>query len=50
MLEDRKLSKQDYIQTNFMVITNKNRNNRIWERPPPQDIVIEGNPNSSLPA
>ena len=33
MLEDRKLSKQEYVQCNYMLIRNKMKNNRIWERP-----------------
>lgn len=50
MLEDKKLSKQEYVQTNFMVVRNKNRNNRIWERPNSQDIIIEANPVGELGA
>lgn len=30
MLEDYKLSKQAYLQTNFMIIVNKQGKNRIW--------------------
>jgi hypothetical protein len=26
-----------------MVVSHKNRNSRIWERPDPEDIIIEGN-------
>jgi hypothetical protein len=44
MLEDQKLSSQAYIPCNFMVIANKARRNRIWERPLNEDIVIEANP------
>ena len=33
MLEDEKLSKHSYVQCNFLVIANKDRNNRVWERP-----------------
>lgn len=50
MLEDEKLSKHSYLQCNFMVIGNKDRNNRVWERPADNDIVIEANPNGLLPA
>lgn len=33
-----------------MVISNKNRNNRIWERPNPSDIINEANPTGKLEA
>jgi hypothetical protein len=26
-----------------MVVSHNNRNSRIWERPDPEDIIIEGN-------
>jgi hypothetical protein len=48
MLEDEKLSKQSYAQCNFMVVLNKNRNNRIWERPPNTDIMNEANASGKL--
>jgi len=41
MQEDYKLSGQGYIKCNFMVIMNKNKNNRIWERPPNAEIVVD---------
>jgi hypothetical protein len=33
-----------------MVISNKARRNRIWERPLPQDIIVEANSKSDIPA
>jgi hypothetical protein len=50
MLEDKKLCKQDYVQCNFMLISNKQKNNRIWERPERLDILNEANPEGNLPA
>lgn len=50
MLEDQKLSKQNYVKCDFMVIHNKVKNNRIWERPENQDIVIQANPNENIEA
>lgn len=50
MLEDEKLSKYSYVQCNFLVISNKDRNNRVWERPQDNDIIIEANPHGVLPA
>jgi calpain len=50
MLEDEKLSKQPYLQTNFMIITNRHGKNRVWERPAFEDIVAEGNPGGLIPA
>ena len=50
MLEDEKLSKHSYVQCNFLVIANKDRNNRVWERPMDQDIIIEANPSGVLQA
>lgn len=50
MLEDEKLCKHNYMQCNFVVIANRDRNNRVWERPPDNDIVIEANPGGLLPA
>ena len=52
MLEDEKLSKHhntNYIACNFIVIRNKSKNNRIWERPDPKDIIIEANQDGQLP-
>lgn len=40
MLEDERITKQSYAQTNFMVIANRNRRNRVWERPPSSDIIV----------
>lgn len=31
-----------------MVIANKARRNRIWERPPNEDIIIEANPKAEI--
>jgi hypothetical protein len=33
-----------------MVITNKARRNRIWERPPSSEIVLEANPKGDIAA
>ena len=33
MQEDEKISEQKYIQCNFMVVVNKVKGIRIWERP-----------------
>jgi len=41
MQENEKLSKVPYIKTNFKVIVNKNKKNRIWERPDPNDIICD---------
>ncbi len=51
MLEDEKLkSGSSYVSCNFMVIQNKNKKNRIWERPNNADIINEANANNTLPA
>jgi len=50
MLEDEKLSKHSYVQCNFLVIANKDRNNRVWERPMDSDIIIEANPSGVVQA
>ena len=41
MQENEKLSKVPYIKTNFKVIVNKNKKNRIWERPDPNYIICD---------
>jgi len=33
-----------------MVISNKARRNRIWERPPNEDIIIEANSKGEIPS
>ncbi|CAD8158986.1 unnamed protein product [Paramecium octaurelia] len=50
MLEDEKITQQPYVACNLMVIANKARLSRIWERPPNQDIVIDMNPKGDMPA
>ena len=45
MQEDEKISEQKYIQCNFMVVVNKVKGIRIWERPLQSDVVIEANAN-----
>ena len=50
MQEDEKLTKMPYAQCNFMVISNKARRNRIWERPPQSEIIVEANAKMDLPA
>lgn len=49
MQEDEKLTKIAYVPCDFMVVKNKNRNNRIWERPLPSDILIEANKETANP-
>lgn len=41
MQEDEKVSKVSYIKCNFMVINNKSRRHRIWERPDNKEVVTE---------
>jgi len=41
MQEDTKLTYKPYVPCNFMVIRTNDRKNRIWERPMPQDILLE---------
>ena len=41
MQEDYKMSGQGYIKCNFMVVVNKNKGNRIWERPQNSDIIVD---------
>lgn len=41
MQENEKLSKIPYIKTNFMLIVNRNKKNRIWERPDLNDIICD---------
>lgn len=43
MLEDERLTGVPYIPYNFMVVATKSKTERIWERPYPEDIILESN-------
>ena len=48
MQEDDKISGQNYAPVSFMIASTKSRTERIWERPPEEDIIAEVNYNGQL--
>ncbi len=48
MFEDEKINQLPYVACNMMVIANKARLSRIWERPPNSDIIIDMNPKGDM--